>query len=212
MFKPQEVFNHPENFWNFLTAPKDEEFEGQYFERKQAGRVDDRGNVSGSQLSKLQKQIQETVSAFANTNHAGGLLVLGINTQGEVTGIDHLTEEQINSLTNISSLLKNQSARVKEYACKDKRDEPKTICFIYTPYTERLICETPEHSPKAWERHGKQNILLKYEQYNRLKRDKGILDFEMSSCCSFYPEDVDQGILQEFRRFYLADAGWVYKN
>jgi hypothetical protein len=43
---PRAVFEHPEQHWDFLTASDDTEFEWQFFDRKEAGRVGENGLVS----------------------------------------------------------------------------------------------------------------------------------------------------------------------
>jgi len=42
-----------------------------------------------------------SVSAFANRNRQGGLIVVGVNSVGEVVGTNHFSEEQRNSIANI---------------------------------------------------------------------------------------------------------------
>ena len=94
MHNPREVFDNPQQYWGFLTANTDEGFEGQHFDRKEAGRAGDNGSVAKSQVNRLVDQITECVSAFANANKTGGLLVLGIATSGDVKGINHLNDAQ----------------------------------------------------------------------------------------------------------------------
>lgn len=114
---PKEVFDHPENHWALLTATSDTVFEGQHFDRKEACRVDARGNLIGGQISSLKGQIQECLSGFANVNRDGGLLVLGITKEGAVKGTNHLSEQQLNSLLDLNSLLVNHSASIKFVDC-----------------------------------------------------------------------------------------------
>ena len=78
--------------------------------------------------------------------------------------------------------------------------------MIFTPYTERAICETPGRSPEAWVRSGLQNVPLTQETRDRLKQRKRIVDFEHSFCCEYRPEDVDQAVLEQFRRVFLPEA------
>ena len=107
MPEPKEVFDNPDQYWEFITAKNDSDFEGQCFDRKEAGRPDTSGNVSSSQIAKSVEAITECISAFANANLNGGLLVLGISSTGEVKGVEHLVEKQINRLTNINDVLLN---------------------------------------------------------------------------------------------------------
>lgn len=212
MPEPKEVFDSPEKYWEFLTAKDDSTFEGQYFDRKEAGRLDECGNFSNSQIQKVTGQITECISAFANTNLLGGLLVLGISNKGEVKGIEHLTEKKLNSLLNINSMLSNQSAQVRLIDFKNNFKSSNNIALIYVPYTKYGVCQTPGNCPQAWKRQGFQNILLNYEQLYQLQRDKKLVDFEHEFCCPYDPNEVDQGVLQEFRKVYLLDAEYEYSN
>ena len=85
---PRAVFDDPQSAWSFLTHSNDDEFEGQHFDRKEVGRPAGSARVSRSVLGGVKELVAKTVSAFANSNVEGGLLVLGISSTGEVVGID----------------------------------------------------------------------------------------------------------------------------
>lgn len=53
MPKPLEVFDDPQKYWSLLTSKRDVDLEDQFFDRKEAGRADPTGSVSGSQISSL---------------------------------------------------------------------------------------------------------------------------------------------------------------
>lgn len=76
--KPKDVFDNPSNFLEFLTVDSDTKFEGQHFDRKEACRVDGAGKIPQHDHRRFTEHITETISAFANKNKEGGLLVLGI--------------------------------------------------------------------------------------------------------------------------------------
>lgn len=88
---PQAVFENFGRHLTHFTAASDAEIEGQFFERKELPKPS-RGNVSQSAIREIKDQVKETVSAFANTNPEGGLLVIGISKTGEVRGINHFTD------------------------------------------------------------------------------------------------------------------------
>jgi predicted HTH transcriptional regulator len=185
MQNPKEVFNTPDDYFDFLTASSDDDFEGQYFDRKEASRP-------GQDIKNLKKQIIETISAFANENRDGGLLVLGISKSGELKGIEHLSEKQINSLTDFRNALRHQAIQTKTVDFPNNAGSLTKILLILVSYSENAICETIEAHPKA--------------QRERLKREKGIHDFERAICCPFNLRDVDMKVLKEFREPYLAEA------
>lgn len=210
MRSPREVFDNPQQHWDFLTASTDEDFEGQHFDRKEACRPDTNGLVKGSQVSGLASQITECISAFANANKTGGLLALGIATSGDVKGINHLNDAQRTRITNLDEMVVNQAARVEFIACTDSMGNSNQICLIYIPYAARGICETPGKNPKAWLRKGPQNIPLTHDQREQLRRDKRVVDFEQTYCCPYEPDDVDAGVLQEYRRAVLSEASYEH--
>jgi predicted HTH transcriptional regulator len=203
---PKEVFDDPNAYWAFLTANSDDVFEGQHFDRKEACRKDASGNIAGAQLKKLKEQIQEVISAFSQSNKEGGLLVLGISSDGTVRGVDHLTEGQLNDLTRLDDLLVHHHARVRLIDCSDHEGNPRRICLIYAEYTEHYICETPGNSPKAYKREGRQNIFMDGSQRDIIRREKRIVDFENTLCCSYDASDLDEDVVSEFQRSYLVDA------
>jgi len=139
-------------------------------------------------------------------NIEGGLLVLGITSNGLVNGIDHLSENEINSLTDISKLLVCQAAVVSMHHCEDSSGNPKTICLIFTPYIENGICETPGQNPQAWIRNGPQNILMTQERRDHIRNIKGLLNFENMACCKFNKDDLAEDILIEFRKVFHPDS------
>jgi hypothetical protein len=169
---PKEVFDDPDKFWGLLTTRSDQDFEGQFFDRKEAGRPEPHGAVAKRTLDDVMEEIAGCVSAFANKNVQGGLLVVGISSAGEVKGIDHLNEDQQNRLTNIAALLRNQTAQIKVHNCVDAAGASKQICLVFVPFCPNAMCETTGNSPKAWTRNGKQNLILDQGQRDQIMRDK----------------------------------------
>ena len=203
---PRAVYDDPASHWAFLTQSSDDHFEGQHFDRKEAGQRTSDAKGLASQLGQLREGITETISAFANSNVEGGLLVIGIASNGDIEGINHLTEQQKNSLTNIETLLRNQAAEAKFHGCRDGAGQGTTICLIFTPYSDRGICETPGSVPKAWERRGPQNVPVTQTMRDRLKDSKNLSDFENTFCCPYDPADLSDDIVAEFRKVFSPDA------
>ncbi len=199
---PKEVFEAPLSHWDFLTQISDDGFEGQHFDRKEAGR----GNVDQKGLKNIRNQITETISAFANTNVEGGLLVLGIASDGTVPGINHLSEQQRNSLTDFAGLLHNHAAEAKVYEREDVSGNGRSICLVLVPYTPNGICETPERIPKAWTRNGPQNVQMTQEMRDQIRVRKNLLDFENTPCCPFDADSLAEDVLAEFRKVFAPET------
>ena len=209
---PRQVYNDPAGYWAFLTQSSDEDFEGQHFERKEVGqRGLDQATLAKS-LKKVRDEIKASVSAFANSNVEGGLLVLGVSSNGTVNGIDHLSEAQKNNLTDIATILHHQAAEPKLHGCVGTYGNSTTICLIFVPYADKGICETPERVAKAWTRNGSQNVPMTQDVRDRIKFQKGLLDFEGTFCCPFNNEDIADDVLNEFRKVFHPESISEFSN
>ena len=200
---PRDVFDDPASHWAFLTTPKDDDFEGKHFDRKQAGQIQSGGGIDKRDLDNVRKLVTKTVSAFANSNREGGLLVLGVNSSGVIEGIDHLSETEKNGITNIGSLLACQRAEVSFHSCTDQTGNSNNICLIFSGWSTTGICETFASPPEAWIRSGPQSVPVNSEEMREnLRVQKGLVDFENDPVCEFDVDDVDRDILAEFRKVF----------
>lgn len=206
---PKEIFDNPDQHLDFLTESNDRDFEGQYFDRKEVCRPNDNGIVSNAELKRFKnEQIAESVSAFANGNREGGLLVLGISSTGDIPGLSHLNENQINSIGNIDNLVHHNSQfKLHQITLESKTTE---IALIYVPYVSNAICETVSRPKRAWKRNGIQNIELDDNEKDRIKRDKRIVDYERTHCSKYREDELDKSAYQEFSVGYLNNTSYEW--
>ena len=205
MPKPRDVFENPDTHWAFMTAVDDAEFESDAFDRKEAARPGGDGRVGRSEFKKfIAEDVVPTVSSFANSNFDGGLLVVGISSKGEVKGIGHLSDEQRQSLADFAGHLRGHSAQIRTHECADTSGSPQRILLIYVPFSRDCICETVGASPVFWVRKDNKKMAGNEQMREQLRREKNIISFENSFCSPFRPQEVDAGVLQEFRRTQLG--------
>ena len=210
--KPRAVFDDPEKFWNFLTASSDRLFEGQHFDRKEACRAQADGHARHADLKSFREQVQECLSAFANENKDGGLLVVGISSTGDLKGLAHLTESQLNDLLRVDDLLVHHNSSVRLFDVTNEAGGSERIALFYVPYAARAICETVGKTPRAWRRKGMQNLPVSDQEREQIKRDKRIVDFELTPCGPFVEGDLDLGVLKEFQHGYLDAASYDWTD
>lgn len=209
---PKDVFDHPDRHWALITAPTDKDFEDQCFDRKQVPGAANHGFAKKSDLGAFREEIVECLSAFANANPEGGLLVLGVATNGAVKGLSHLTDEQRQSITEVEQLLRNQATQVRFFECTNEQGAPDRICLMYVHYCDKGIVERVGPTPKAWMRQGLRNVFMTEEQKERLRRDKRIVDYENAYCSRFEETELDPAVMQEFRRGFLAESDQNYSD
>ena len=116
----------------------------------------------------------------------------------------------MNNILQVIRDLKNHATQVREIDLQDL--DGNQLYLLYTPWTPDAICETLENFPKAWKRVGPQNLPLTEQDRAQLKRDKGIVDFEMSPCCPYHPDELDTGVVEEFKRAFLEVRGSQYEH
>ena len=210
--RPQDVYDNPDEHWEFLTTSADRDFEGQLFDRKEGCRPRSDGNVSGSDIRTFRNQIMECVSGFANANREGGLLVVGIASDGSIRGLKHLNENQINQIMKLDDVLVSHGCRSKLHKVIAEDGKQDDIALFLVSYAERAIYEAVGTNPRAWIRSGSQNLPLSRLERERIERDKGIVNFERSPCSEYVEDELDPGVIEEFRKTFLDAASYEWTN
>ncbi len=201
MQTPKEVFDHPLDYLDFLQSS---DFEGQYFERKEV-RIDTK-----NQINTLKDKIKQCISAFANSNSSGGLLVLGIADDGTIKGTQHVDEQTMNSILQVTLDLRNHATQVQNVELPNS--DGKRLHLLYTPQTSNAICEAVGNFSQSWKRIGAQCLALTEQDRDHLKREKKIIDFETTICCPYDPDELDIKVVEEFKKVYLEEKDAQYNK
>jgi ATP-dependent DNA helicase RecG len=134
------------------------------------------------------------LSAFSNTPD-GGVLLFGADSNGNPTGCTNLSIDQLNRIESCHTQLcpeaKPEFRRI-EVTVNGQTD----FCIaIYIPYVGRLI-ET--NKPEAYIRYGDTIHKMSDEEKQDFRSTRQELTFELSRAPYAYPEDFDDGIIQDF--------------
>ncbi|MCY4532211.1 MAG: putative DNA binding domain-containing protein [Gammaproteobacteria bacterium] len=189
----RNVYADPASHVDFITVDEDIGFEGQHFDRKQASRTNTNGAVTRNEYEKIKELIESTMSAFANAD--GGLLVLGVTKTGDIAGLDHLNENQINGLLSLASMV-GATIQSKLHPITVGQITRK-IALFRVDATERNICQRIKDDA-AWIRRGLSTRRLRGAELEQLRRDRLVVDFEMTPTETFEAEDIDYDVLKEF--------------
>lgn len=148
----------------------------------------------------------EYFSMWANTAPDGGIIVVGMQDNGSVSGCVGLTVKQMNRL---------EATRI-EY-CPDSRSESKRIdaanmngeadylLLFRIYYRPDKVVRTS--SGKAYTRVADRKKELSEEEIRELQIDKGEVDFELEHCGFQYPQEFDSQLIHTFAGKYSAMRG-----
>lgn len=156
--------------------------EGQYLDRKSA-------RIKPTDIAKH-------LVAFANAN--GGVLVIGIEDDGEITGFKYREAKSINDFLNIpfTACVGNMRLTYEERKVRVGERVDSILLFFVDP-SEDTVIKTSDS--KVYLRVGDKSKLLNHEQVTQLEYDKGERSFEDIVVQDSSMEDVDLALLQQYK-------------
>lgn len=171
--------------------------EGRYLERKSS-------RVQG-------KTLGEYFSMWANTSPEGGLIVVGIEDDGEFVGCSGLDQKSLNKLESAGRIY-----------CPDARYDTKLVPFeeeggsedylllIRVFYRSDRVVKTVSNS--AYIRRGEDKFELSADEIRELEIDKGQIDFELEHSGYSYPDDFDLDLVRLYVKKYRESRGLTNGN
>lgn len=133
-------------------------------------------------------------SAFSNSPD-GGLIVYGVEDNGDITGCSNFDHEQINKV-EIVHLDKCPQSKPEFKRIRVIIDNKVDYCLaIYLPYIGRLV-ET--NKGDAWIRYGSSKHRMSDEEKRDFRSTRRELSFEQEEAPYNYPDDFDLRIIQDF--------------
>lgn len=152
--------------------------ENQYFDRKSA-------RIKPSDIVKH-------IVAFANAN--GGVLAIGIEDNGEITGFDYSGAHTINEFLEAPYLLEGNIKVIHE----ERKIEDKVILLFEIESSDNFVIKTKDL--KVFLRVGDKSKLLNYEQVIQLEYDKGERRFEDLVVEESSFDDVNIDLLKKYKQ------------
>ena len=159
------------------------------FERKPAG-------IHPSALA-------EYLSMFANTKPDGGIVAVGIEDGGALSGCRSLSRSEINNLERCGDThCVDSRYEVKKLPVKDVTGDDNFVLIFRVYYREDKVVVT--NSGKAFHRRGESKTKLTPEAIRELQLDKGEVDLELEPCKTLrYPEDFDLDLVDQYASEFI---------
>jgi len=173
---------------DFLKSPN---LEGQYFERKESQQPD---------------VLARTISAFANTNPEGGLLIVGItDRENKIVGVNRpagISATPVNKMLRYSDHLVENPSEYRLVNITDDGGQSNQLLLIYANFSPRRVIELTDRT--AYERRGDQTVKLRDEEKNELRYKKGQKSFEDEPAAPYESIALAADVLQQWSQAIIA--------
>ncbi|WP_417744711.1 ATP-binding protein [Rosistilla oblonga] len=178
-----DMFERPETLLEHIK-------EDRRFERKSA--------------RKQPKDLGEYFSMWANTSPNGGILAVGIEDDGTVSGCKHLNEKQLNALESTGESYCPEA----RYSSKRVAVGDNFVVIFRIHYHQSRVVRTA--SGGAYRRVADAKVQLKNGQLRELEISKGEVQFERDETSLRYPEDFDLDAIRKWATNVKSKMGWSY--
>lgn len=145
------------------------------------------------------KLLANTIASFANAN--GGLISVGIEDDGTITGFQNIGEEKYKGFHKIlsSSYFKSiPNCKIETIYLKNNNDvDDKILLFHIEPSTNKVIITSKD---EVYLRQSDSSNKLDREQTKILEYERNEMDFEEEIVRRATLEDIDETVVQLYRK------------
>ncbi len=136
-------------------------------------------------------------SMWANTAPDGGLLVLGMEDDGRISGCSRLSQERINELERAGRIYCPDARYTSRRISANREDGSEDFLLLMRVFyrTDRVV-ETVNR--EVFVRLGDSRTRLSREEVHELEIDKGQVDLEQEPSGLEYPDDFDLDLVRNF--------------
>ncbi|MEZ5534709.1 MAG: putative DNA binding domain-containing protein [Thiolinea sp.] len=142
------------------------------------------------------ESLAREIVAFANT--LGGSLLIGVEDDGTITGIEPSLE------TWIANISRNNIIPALQLDVQEPQIDGKTICLVTVPKGEDRPYQTQDG--KYWLRVGSTNRMATKEELSRLFQQAGLVHFDTSPVANTDLTHIDlKAVDHYYRSYYETD-------
>jgi ATP-dependent DNA helicase RecG len=142
------------------------------------------------------KVLAEYLSMWSNTQPHGGLIIVGIENDGKVTGCRQMSIPYKNSLESLSHLCPDARWASKEVGVRNHSGKDDFLMVFRVAYRPDKVVETS--SGDAFIREGDKKIRISETLKRELRISKGEIHYELEKVALKYPDDFDVGEISKF--------------
>jgi ATP-dependent DNA helicase RecG len=148
------------------------------------------------------KALGDYLSMWSNTQPHGGLIFVGVENNGDISGCKGMAVAHKNALETLTPLCADARWACKEVKVKNAKGEDDYILAYRVTYRADKLVETS--SGDAFIREGDNKLRISESLKRELRISKGEIHYELEDVNLSYPADFEQSEIASFcRRFYV---------
>lgn len=175
------------------------------FERLDSGNVEhfveDR-RIERKSVSVQPRTLSEYLSMWSNTQPHGGLIIIGVDDAGRVTGCKSAAISHRNSLESLSTFCPDARYVTRNVPVRNIRGEDDFVLVFLVTYRPDKVVETS--AGDAFIREGDKKLRISETVKRELRIVKGEIHYELESVPLKYPEDFDWVEVNKFCKAFFS--------
>jgi len=157
-----------------------------------------------------EKDLASEFSAFANSSVEGGLVVVGIENDKNITGINFVGQEKINKLIQAQrTFCPLAKADYKEIPITNNNGQEDRLLLFYVEFSNDKVIKLS--SGNAYERIGDQTCEMSPEKIRQMEYNKRQADFEKELISTLTIEQLNQSLMEDFIKRWVERDGLTNK-
>ncbi len=160
--------------------------------------------IERKRASYAARELGEYFSMWANTAPDGGIIVLGVENDGRLSGTVRTAQEHVNELQRAGDIFASDARyQIKTVGVRNDIGQDDQIIVIRVFYRPDKVVETT--ATKAFMRVGSSKRLMSEEERRELQHFKGQLEVEREPARLAYPKDFDDAAIASYTTAVAAD-------
>ncbi|MER9315845.1 putative DNA binding domain-containing protein [Mesorhizobium sp. M0659] len=149
-----------------------------------------------------QRDLADYLSMWGNTQPHGGIVFIGVEKDGTITGCVGTETEHLNELQTIQRFCSDARHEFKKVPVKNVKGQEDYVLVLRVYYRQDKLVEMGDGN--AYIREGEEKRRLSETEKREIRLNKGELDVESEPANLKFPEDFDIPLLNDYRNQYLA--------
>jgi ATP-dependent DNA helicase RecG len=146
------------------------------------------------------------MSLFANTAPDGGIIAIGIDDNGSISGCLGANTDHLNGLERAGDIYCGDARyAVKRVPVRNAQRQEDFVLLIRVRYRNDKVVETSRG--EAFIRRGESKKRLSDDEKRELRIGKGEIDLEQEPCGLDYPDDFDLETVHQFADNFRRNSG-----